>query len=151
MTLEILIFIGLSFILFLLAKLLGTKILVGGSLSILASTILLKYLIIDSSSITLSPLMTIISFLISVIFIYTTLKGFLRNKRIYGNKGVFFLIISSMLLSVFLLSSYFYFIPEDYFSFRSQFRDLFFLYDYLLGIFMLLPFISFILISKGDK
>jgi membrane protease YdiL (CAAX protease family) len=108
-------------------------------------------LIIDSSSITLSPLMTIISFLISVIFIYTTLKGFLRNKRIYGNKGVFFLIISSMLLSVFLLSSYFYFIPEDYFSFRSQFRDLFFLYDYLLGIFMLLPFISFILISKGDK
>jgi hypothetical protein len=151
MTFEILIFIGLVFIVFLLGKFLGTRILVSGSVSVLASTILLKYLIIDSSSIILSPLMTIIAFLVSVVFIYTTLKSFVKNKRIYGNKGVVMLIISSILLSIFLLSSYFYFIPEDYYSFASPFRDLFFLYDYLLGIFMLLPFISFILISKGDK
>jgi len=124
---------------------------VSGSISILASTILLKYLIIDSTGIILSPLMTIIAFLVSVIFIYTTLKSFVKNKRIYGNKGVVMLVISSVLLSIFILSSYFYFIPEDYYSFNSPFRDLFFLYDYLLGIFMLLPFISFLLISKVDK
>ena len=151
MTFEILILIGLAFIVFLSGKFLGTKILVSGSISILASTILLKYLIIDSTGIILSPLMTIIAFLVSVIFIYTTLKSFVKNKRIYGNKGVVMLVISSVLLSIFILSSYFYFIPEDYYSFNSPFRDLFFLYDYLLGIFMLLPFISFLLISKVDK
>lgn len=151
MTIEILIFVVLSFIILLLGKFLGTRILVGGSISILASTILLKYLIIDSSSISLSPLMTIIAFIVCVIFIYSTLKPFIRNMRIYGNRGVVMLIISSILLSVFILSSYFYFIPEDYYSFSSSFRDLFFLYDYLLGIFMLLPFISFLLLSKGDN
>lgn len=151
MTFEILIFIGLAFIIFLLGKFLGTRVLVSGSIAVLASTMLLKYLIIDSSSVELSSIMTILAFIASTIFIYSTLKSFVRNKRIYGNKGIIMLIVSSIFLSVFLLSSYFYFIPEDYYTFSSSFRDLFFLKDYLLGVFILLPFISFLLIAKVDK
>jgi len=147
----ILIFIGLAFIVFLLGKFLGTRVLVSGSISVLASTVILKYLIIDSSNIELSPIMTIGAFIIFIIFIYGTLKSFVKKKKLYGNKGIIMLVLSSILLSIFLLSAYFYFIPEDYYSFSSTFRDLFFMYDYLLGIFMLLPFISFMLISKGDK
>ena len=151
MTFEILIFAIIALCIFLSGKFLGTRILVSGSISILVSTMLLKYLIIDSTEVELSSIMTIVVFIISIIFIYKSLKRFVRNRRIFGNKGITMLIISSILLSIFALSSYFYFIPEDFYTFSSTFRDLFFKYDYELGIFMLLPFISFFLLAKSDK
>jgi hypothetical protein len=151
MTFEILIFLIIAFFIFLAGKFMGTRILVSGSISVLASVVLLKYLVIDSSIMVLSSFMTILVFIVSMVFIYKSLKGFVRNKNLVGNLANIMLTISSILLAIFVLASYFYFIPEDYYTFSTPFRDLFFLYEYELGIFFLLPFVSFMLISKGDK
>lgn len=151
MTFEIIIFAIIALCIFLAGKFMGTRILVSGSISILVSIMLLKYLVIDSSIMYLSPTMTIIVFIFSLIFIYSSLKRYVRNRKLFGNLAVTMLAISSILLTIFVLASYFYFIPEDFYKFSSTFRDLFFLYDYELGIFLLLPFISFMLITKGDK
>lgn len=128
----------------------GKQFVVSLMLSIYFAVTITKYLIFEPQSIELNDTMFTVVFVAIVALGMTALRKYLKNYRANGRQGYFGACALSLSATLLILASYFYFLPEIYYTFTSDIRDAFFKSDMTLGIIFTLPIIALFISSKDD-
>lgn len=109
-----------------------------------------KYLLFEPGKIVVSDSLFNIIFILIIIVGIFALRRYLRNYRANGRQGYIGASALSLSATLLILASYFYFLPEVYYSFNPEIRDAFFKNDLTLGIIFCLPIVALLISSKDD-
>lgn len=109
-----------------------------------------KYLLFDPSIVNLSDTSFLIAFVAILIAAFHVISKYFKNYKADEGQGYIGGSLLSLSAVLLLLASYFHFLPETYYSFTPQVRDIFFQHEMALGVVFLLPIIAIFISSKDD-
>lgn len=128
----------------------GKRFVISLILSFYFAITITKYLISEPATISLSDTAFTAAFVLVLIASYIGISKYVRNFKSNGGQGYFAAVMLSLSATFLALASYFYFLPEVYYTFTEEFKEVFIKQELALGAIFLLPIISLFISSKDD-
>ena len=148
MIIDIAIIVGLLGLIFAITLYRGKRFILSLLLGTYISIPIVKYLLIDTGYIV--PNTIPIAFILITIISFTAVRKYLKNSKGDGRRSKLSALILSIATVTFLLTAYFYYIPETFWTFSSSIRDVFFASPHILGILYSIPLVALLASAKGD-
>lgn len=128
----------------------GKQFVISSIFALSLSILITKYLLFEPTGFELVGNTLLISFAGILIVSFFAIKKYVENYRANGGQGYVGAAFLSLSATLLLMAAYFYFLPETYYSFNSEIRDIFFKKDYTLGIIFALPVVALLVSAKDD-
>lgn len=126
----------------------GKRFVLSTIFSFYITILISKYLLIDTAYVTDNALL--VSFAVILILSFVGVSRYIKNHKSDIGGWQLGTLLLSLSATILLLTSYFHFLPENFWAFSDQIRDLFYYSDNILGIVFTIPLVSLFIAAKDD-